>query len=754
MKSLRNKMILHKKERSRSFFFLFQPALVSSFLCLVSIISCAADDSSALLNDLKAGRYDFFLKSGNAAYRTVKKMGHGSAYYVGLHLAQAGYGNEARFYFALGEKFYEAPYNRLCREALYTAGDTEARLQSVQKRLQELRTRSSAGSNRGAENNGTNKNAQTDQEARTERERLTALELQLLLQLGRYDAVSEDPAALYLSGTLTPELVEAFPQFGNRMEPAARQLSECRVLVYEKRYAEAWGAAQAAFGKAYSRATAYPPTVLSDVGKAGVYGADDPAAAAAFFEDLAAKTREAAAAGWLGRGDAQPVLFYALFYAARCRVKRGTAEQRERAAELFRQAAEQANSAADVDSALWYYLDTLRMLSSARYIRALTETVSQWKNPAWYADLVRSLRAKLVAAKDWKNLQTLYIVLTQTDLPEQRAAAAYALARSGSLPQDQAARLLQEAAGGSHNSLYYRLLSAHRIGDSDLTELLSLPKVRAGKSNAAKPHTADRSNQKRTSGQANTAGRAQTTGFSVQDARSYIDGLLHFGLYGQVYPQMTAVYPSVTAEDAVRIAEQLYAVGRYADAIRVVSFSLQNQEDNASEAQLRMLYPRPWQELVAKYAAEYRLPEYLLYALIRSESFFQPHIVSAAGAVGLTQLMPSTAADIAKKLKATDYSLTDPEINIKFGAYYLAEMIRRSDNRIMPACFAYNAGISRVRSWQRQAQGLSEDIFLESLEYEETREYGRKILSAAAVYGALYYSEAPEDIVRLFFPHF
>ena len=68
-------MILHKKERSRSFFFLFQLALVSSFLCVISIISCAADDSSALLNDLKAGRYDFFLKADKGAYRTVKKMG-------------------------------------------------------------------------------------------------------------------------------------------------------------------------------------------------------------------------------------------------------------------------------------------------------------------------------------------------------------------------------------------------------------------------------------------------------------------------------------------------------------------------------------------------------------------------------------------------------------------------------------------------------------------------------------------------------
>lgn len=51
----------------------------------------------------------------------------------------------------------------------------------------------------------------------------------------------------------------------------------------------------------------------------------------------------------------------------------------------------------------------------------------------------------------------------------------------------------------------------------------------------------------------------------------------------------------------------------------------------------------------------------------------------------------------------------------------------------------------------KKAQGLPEDLFLESLEYAETRDYGRKLLSAATVYGVLYYSEEPEDIVRLFF---
>ena len=740
-------MISYKKERSRSFLFSFQLYLISLFLCLVSVISCAADDSPALLNDLKAGRYDFFLRADNAAYRKIKKMGHGSAYYVGVHLREAGYGDEARFYFTLGEKLYEGPFNRLCREALYTTGDAAARLQSVQKRLQELPALTPGGDTDAA--------AQTEKDIRGERERLTSLELQLLLRLGRYDTVSAEPASMYLSGALTPELVEGFPQFSTGMEPFARKLAECRVLVFEKQYAKAWVAVQTVCAQdgTQTRYTAlWSPVVLSDVGKAGLYGTNDSAAAAAFFEGLAAKVQESSAAGLLGTGAARSVLFYTSFYAARCRVKMGGTEQRERAAVLFRQAAEHADTAADVDAALWYYLDTLRMLSSARYLRALTDTVSQWKNPAWYADLIRSLRAKLIAAKDWKNLQTLYQVLTQTDLPDHRAAVAYALARSGALPQDQAARLFQDAAGASHNSLYYRLLSAHRIGGNNLMELLSQPQ--AGKPKAGKPYVNSSQTGQAQRSLTQSSVQSQAVGFSVRDAQSYIDGLLHFGLYGHVYPQITAVYPSISAEDAVRIAEQLQAHGRYADAIRVVSFSLKNQEDAASNAQLRMLYPRPWQELVAQYAAEYRLPEYLLYALIRSESFFQPQIISAAGAVGLTQLMPSTAADIAKRLKIGDYSLTDPEINIKFGAYYLAEMIRRSDNRIMPACFAYNAGISRVRSWQRQAQGLSDDLFLESLEYEETRDYGRKILSAAAVYGALYYSEAPEDIVHLFFPQF
>jgi len=724
LKFLRSKILFGKQERfPRSCLplFPFRLSLFSLFLFVTFVAACAADKGAVLLKDLKAGNYDFFLKADNAAYRSVKMMGRGSAYYVGLHLKRAGYEQAARFYFALGEKQYEAPLNRLCRESLYETGAPADRLQSVQKRLQELA--------------GTPTAFRQEYPAQAEKERLSLLEIRLLLQTGAYGSITQAPEPLYLTGPLTAELVDAFSHFGKDLPPFLYKLAEARIAVFEKRYVGAWSSVQEAFDIEHTFVGIASPALLSDIGKAGTYGAENSADAAAFFEDFAAQVRAAVFNRQLSDIDARRCLFYTLFYEARCRAKIGGAAQREQAVKLFLQAAELADSASDFDSAMWYYLDTMRMLGLSRYLKALADTAARWKNPAWYADLVQSLRAQLTATKDWKNLETLHTVLAKTTLPEQRAAVAYTLACAGHLPPDKAARLLQEAAGESHDALYYRIMAAYRLGGAQLLEnTFQLRSTGNGRPQSGGTQT-------------------QACEFSTQEAQTYIDGLLHFGLYDMVYPRIVAVYPSISAEEALQIARTLADEGRYADSIRVIRFSLKNQEDAATKEQLELLYPRPWSATVSKYAAEYRLPEYLLYALIRSESFFQPRIVSGAGAVGLTQLMPATAADIAKKLKVADYSLTDPEINIRFGAYYLAEMIRRSDNRIMPACFAYNAGISRVRGWQKKAQGLPDDLFLESLEYAETRDYGRKLLSAAAVYGALYYSEKPEDIVLSFFPN-
>jgi len=229
-------------------------------------------------------------------------------------LKRAGYEQAARFYFDLGEKQYEAPLNRLCREELYATGAPADRLQSVQKRLQEL--------------TGTPTAFGQEDPAQAEKERLSLLKIRLLLQMGAYDNITQAPETLYLTGPLTAELVDAFPHFGKDLPPFLYKLAEARIAVFEKRYTGAWSSVQEAFGIEHTFAGLASPALLSDIGKAGVYGAENLADAAVFFEDFAAQVRSAAAKKYFSDGEERRYLFYALFYAARCRTKIGGAAQR------------------------------------------------------------------------------------------------------------------------------------------------------------------------------------------------------------------------------------------------------------------------------------------------------------------------------------------------------------------------------------------------------------------------------------------
>ena len=141
-----------------------------------------------------------------------------------------------------------------------------------------------------------------------------------------------------------------------------------------------------------------------------------------------------------------------------------------------------------------------------------------------------------------------------------------------------------------------------------------------------------------------------------------------------------------------------------------------------------------------------------MYSLIRSESFFDADVMSSAGAIGLTQLMELTASDIARRFKLQDYSLTNPETNIRFGTYYLSNLISRCDNSLLLGFFSYNAGITRVRRWLQSSliefgkkSNMPLDLFLETVPFAETREYGRKLVSATIAYDWLDNSERFED---------
>ena len=110
--------------------------------------------------------------------------------------------------------------------------------------------------------------------------------------------------------------------------------------------------------------------------------------------------------------------------------------------------------------------------------------------------------------------------------------------------------------------------------------------------------------------------------------------------------------------------------------------------------------------------------------------------------------MSFTGSDIAHRLKYKDYSLKNPDDNIEFGTYYLNNLAERLEGKWLPAFFAYNAGITRVRRWMNSSRiefnnisYLPEDLFLETIPYQETREYGRKLVGAVAMYAWLYYEK-------------
>ena len=119
-------------------------------------------------------------------------------------------------------------------------------------------------------------------------------------------------------------------------------------------------------------------------------------------------------------------------------------------------------------------------------------------------------------------------------------------------------------------------------------------------------------------------------------------------------------------------------------------------------------------------------PELLL-AVARQESYFTPEVISTAGAVGLMQLMPATAADLEGRLMSKN-ELRDPAISTSLGSRYLTNLLRRWDDNPWLAVASYNAGPSAVDQWRGPELALDPELWVERIPYAETRLYTKKVL--------------------------
>ncbi len=150
------------------------------------------------------------------------------------------------------------------------------------------------------------------------------------------------------------------------------------------------------------------------------------------------------------------------------------------------------------------------------------------------------------------------------------------------------------------------------------------------------------------------------------------------------------------------------------------------------------LYPLPYLETVQDWSQQRDLNPFLVMALIRQESRFQPAIRSSAGAVGLMQVMPGTASWIAGQAKLSRYSLEQPQDNIKLGTWYLDYTHQEYNNNSMLAVASYNAGPGSVAGWV-QKEGLSDpDEFVEAIPFPETKGYVKAVFENYWNYLRLY----------------
>lgn len=156
---------------------------------------------------------------------------------------------------------------------------------------------------------------------------------------------------------------------------------------------------------------------------------------------------------------------------------------------------------------------------------------------------------------------------------------------------------------------------------------------------------------------------------------------------------------------------------------------------------LKGIYPIEYAEYVEKYSTENGINKYLIYAIIKTESDFNPNVTSGAGAKGLMQLMEETAVErsnvIEEKYVKTE-DLYNPETNIKLGTSYFAYLLGLYNNNTVLALTAYNAGLGNVQEWIKEGIIKKDGSDIENIPYKETENYVRKILKNYQMYLKIY----------------
>lgn len=225
---------------------------------------------------------------------------------------------------------------------------------------------------------------------------------------------------------------------------------------------------------------------------------------------------------------------------------------------------------------------------------------------------------------------------------------------------------------------------------------------------------------------------------------SRIAALRSLGLTQLEPPELRAVTADGLSNPGVRrfVLAELERAGAWYDAIET-AVRLEKYGDIEPSLAERMRYPRAYWDLIAPASERASLDPYLVLALIRQESLFNPRARSVSDARGLMQLLPSTAARVGPSagIEQVSFDLYDPALSVRVGTTYLKSLFAMFGGDPFRAVAAYNGGEDAVRRWVAKYPG-DDDQWVENIGYNETRNYVKRVLGGLREYRILYGSGA------------
>ncbi|MFP3042387.1 lytic transglycosylase domain-containing protein [Treponema primitia] len=457
------------------------------------------------------------------------------------------------------------------------------------------------------------------------------------------------------------------------------------------------------------------PALLGDLGRAFLYGSA-PADGMNLFLDW--NKRKAP--------DIPEIRYRILYYAGRIQRQLGHYSQ---ASDYFAQALDYAADPLQADVCIWYILSMSLQEQPRETASLISRWLPKWNRDSYFSDILDRLARYLVVNRRWNTLAEVFALIENRSDGGSIAKYAYILGRAvseGLLPAapKPAEEYFRTALNQGNASFYYRAMAASRLG------LNAVPGL---------------SDQSAADQESNT----------TSDDLAFLLGFFEYGAAHLVFPYLQNDADRFSPKELRTLASAFANAERWGESIRVVSLYADRENYVMNRRDMELHYPRAFGDLAENRARDADIPPELLFGLIRTESAFVPNIHSSAGAVGLTQLMSATAKDMAGRISrqgGPDYAgggeinLEDPAANMHLGAVYLRYLMDRTESPML-ALLAYNGGIGRIRRWRSAEPKLPGDLFLETIEYNETREYARKVLAAAAAYGYLYYDMTMEAVL-------